>query len=189
MKMKLTRNSIVSAPGVALLAPLFLAAASPTRSGTSVPTPASSSSNPKASAPPSASPSSGFEGLDQSIITRMARMQGRMEQIFRDAFPNDLTTGLHTLQLNSAVHLDDQKDRYVVHFYLPDRDLENVDLHLKNGELRLTASETEKSQQQGVSKMESGQYEQLITLPGPVQEKGMKVTRKNGTIVVTLPKG
>ena len=140
-------------------------------------------------AEPSASPSSGFEGLDQSIITRMARMQGRMEQIFRDAFPNDLTTGLHTVQLNSAVHLDDQKDRYVVHFYLPDRDLKNVDVHLKNGELRLTASETERSQQQGMSKMESGQYEQLITLPGPVQEKGMKVTRKNGTIVVTLPKG
>ena len=87
------------------------------------------------------------------------------------------------------MHLDNQKDRYVVHFYLPDKDLKNVDVHLKNGELRLTASETEKSQQPGVSRMESGQYEQLITLPGPVQEKGMKVVRKNGTIVVTLPKG
>ena len=112
-----------------------------------------------------------------------------MEQIFRDAFPNDLRSGWHTLQLNSAVHLDDQKDGYVVHFYLPDRDLKNVDVNLKNGELHLTASETEKSQQRGVSRMESGQYEQLIALPGPVKEKGMKVVRKNGTIVVTLPKG
>ena len=66
------------------------------------------------------------ERFDQSIINRMARMEGRTEQIFRDAFPDDLTTGLNTLQLGSAVHLDDQKDRYVVHFYLPDKDLKNV---------------------------------------------------------------
>ncbi len=38
-----------------------------------------------------------------------------------------------------------------------------------------------------MSGTESGQYEQLVTLPGPVKEKGMKVVRKNGTIVVTLP--
>ena len=45
-----------------------------------------------------------------------------------------------------------------------------------------------KNQQQGMSSMKSGQYEQLITLPGPVKEKSMKVVRKNGTIAVTLPK-
>jgi hypothetical protein len=28
----------------------------------------------------------------------------------------------------------------------------------------------------------------LLTLPGPVQQKGMKVERKDGTIIVTLPK-
>jgi HSP20 family molecular chaperone IbpA len=112
----------------------------------------------------------------------MERMQGRIERIFQDAFPNDLTTGFKTIQLNSAVHLDNQKDRYVVHFYLPDKDL-------KNGELRLTASETEKSREQDMKSMKTGQYEQLIMLPGPVKEKGMKVTRKNGTIVVSLPKG
>ena len=131
-----------------------------------------------ATASPSASPSSSLERFDQSVINRMARMQGRMEQIFQDAFPNDLTIGFNTIQLNSAVHLDNQKDRYVVHFYLPDKDLKNVDVNLKNGELRLMASETEKNQQQGMSGTESGQYEQLVTLPGPVKEKGMKVVRK-----------
>jgi HSP20 family molecular chaperone IbpA len=96
-------------------------------------------------------------------------MQARMEQIFRDAFPNDLTSGLNTLQLGSAVHLDDQKNKYVVHFYLPDKDLKNVDVKLRNGKLRLTASETESSQQKGMSQMQSGHYEQLMTLPGPVK--------------------
>jgi HSP20 family molecular chaperone IbpA len=61
-------------------------------------------------------------------------------------------------------------------------------VNLKNGELRLTASKTAKNQERGMSSVQSGRYEQLITLPGPVKESGMKVDRKNGTIVVTLPK-
>jgi HSP20 family molecular chaperone IbpA len=36
--------------------------------------------------------------------------------------------------------------------------------------------------------IQSGSYEQLLTLPGPVKKNGMKVERQNGTIVVTLPK-
>ena len=142
----------------------------------------------QASPSASASTSLGLATLDQSILSRMARMQGRMEQIFRDAFPNDTKSSLNLLQFGSAVHLDDQKDRYVVRFYLPDKNLKNVAVKLNRGELYLTASETEKNQQQGMSTLESGNYEQLITLPGPVKEKEMKVERKNGTIVVTLPK-
>jgi HSP20 family molecular chaperone IbpA len=139
-------------------------------------------------ASPSVSPMSGFAGLDQLVIDRMTRMQGRMQQIFQDAFPNDTTSSFNLLQFGSAVNVDEQNDRYIVHFYLPDKDLKNVDVNLKNGELRLTASETEKDQERGMRSVQSGRYEQLITLPGPVKESGMKVDRKNGTIVVTLPK-
>lgn len=137
---------------------------------------------------PSVSPASGFAGLDQFVINRMTRMQGRMEQIFRDAFPEDTTNSFNLLQFGSAVNVDEQNDRYIVHFYLPDKNLKNVDVNLKNGDLHLTASEAEKDQLQGMDRVQSGRYEQLITLPGPVKESGMKVERKNSTIVVTLPK-
>ena len=50
----------------------------------------------------------------------------------------------NSLQLGSAVHVDDQKNQYVVHFNLPDKDLKNVNVKLENGQLRLTASETRK---------------------------------------------
>ncbi len=126
-------------------------------------------------------------GLDQSVINRMSQMQRRMEQLFRDAFPHDLTTGFHAL-LGSAVNIEDQKNRYVAHFYLPDKDLKNVSVTLDNGQLRLSASENERSQANGASRSESGRYEQVVTLPGPVKQKGMKVERKEGAIVVTLPK-
>ncbi len=168
-KMKITRKKnlfVITLPK----APSAVAAASP-----------APSANP-------ASPAPDWATLDESMINQMNQMQGRMEQIFQDAFPQDLTHSWNQLHLGSAVHLDDQKDQYVVRFYLPDKDLKNVNVKLDNGQLRLTASETESKQQKGFSSQESGRYEQLLTLPGPVKEKGMKVDRKEGTIVVTLPK-
>ena len=125
--------------------------------------------------------------LDRSVINRMTQMQGRMEQLFRDAFPHDLTTGFHSL-LGSAVDIEDQENRYVAHFYLPDKNLKNVSVTLDNGQLRLSASENERREANGASSSESGRYEQVVTLPGPVKEKGMKVERNEGAIVVTLPK-
>ncbi|HEY2711313.1 MAG TPA: Hsp20/alpha crystallin family protein [Chthoniobacterales bacterium] len=133
-------------------------------------------------------PSNDLALLDQSIINRMARMQGRIEQTVRDAFPYDLTSGSNTLQLGSAVNIDEQNNNYIARFYLSDKDLKNVNAELENGNLRLTASETSSSQQAEMNRTQSGRYEQLVTLPGPVKEKGMKVERNNGTIVVTLPK-
>ena len=150
---------------------------------------ATASNSPAASASPGAGAMPGF-GFDQAIVNRMARMQGRMEQLFRDAFPEDLTSGLNTLRLGSAFHIDDQKDKYVVHFYRPDEELKNVDVKLENGQLCLTASQKQSSddEKSGTSRTEIGRYEEAVTLPGPVKAKGMKVERKDGTIVVTLPK-
>lgn len=141
-------------------------------------------------AQPTASPTeSNFADFDQSIVNQMARMQGRMDQMMADAFPqSNPTRGLTTMQVGSAVHVDNQKNKYVVHFYLPDKALKNVNVKLTNGQLRLTASESEDEKAKGEQNIEGGSYEQLMTLPGPVQEKAMKVVRQNGTIVVTLPK-
>jgi HSP20 family molecular chaperone IbpA len=146
-----------------------------------------------ASASPQANPNTGpamndLAAFDQRVIDRMARMQGRMEQMFRDAFPNDLTSGFNSLRLGSAVNVQDQNDRYIARFYLPDNDLKNVNVQLENDQLRLTASETERHDEKGATRMQSGSYEQVVTLPGPVKQKGTKVERKNGTIVVTVPK-
>jgi hypothetical protein len=45
------------------------------------------------------------------------------------------------------VNLDDQKDKYVVHFYLLDRNVSDVSVNYKDGQLDLTAN-----QQQNTSK-------------------------------------
>ncbi len=150
---------------------------------------AAASAVPSPAASPFAS-SSNLGDFDDSIINRMTQMQARMNQMFQDAFPeeNNLTSGFSSLRLGSAVHVDDQKNQYVVHFSLPDRDLQNVNVKLEDGQLRLSASESQSTKTKGARSLQAGNYEQIMTLPGPVKEKGMKVERKDGTIVVTLPK-
>lgn len=133
-----------------------------------------------------------FAGVDQKIIQQMARMQQRMNQMFDQAFAgdddNDLTSAFQGLNFGSAVHVDDQPNDYVVHFNLPNNDLQDVQVKLENGQLRVTAAESEEQKSSDAQSLRSGEFEQLFTLPGPVQEKGMKVERNNGTIVVTVPK-
>ncbi len=150
----------------------------------------------QASSAPNASPgvspfANNFAGVDQNIIQQMARMQRQMNQMFAQAFPaneSGLTNDFNSGDFGSAVHVDDLKDKYVVHFNLPDKDLQDVKVKLENGQLRLTASETAQQQSKDASAFQSGAYEQVMTLPGPVQKTGMKVERENATIVVTLPK-
>jgi HSP20 family molecular chaperone IbpA len=132
-----------------------------------------------------------FAGIDQNIIQQMARMQRQMTQMFDQAFPGDengLTSDFADTPFGSAVHVDDLKDKYVVHFNLPSKNLQDVNVQLESGELHLTASKTAKNQTKNSRAVESSDYVQVLTLPGPVQKNGMKVERQNGTIVVTLPK-
>jgi HSP20 family molecular chaperone IbpA len=147
---------------------------------------------PTGAASPTESSTSGIKNLDQQIVDDMSRMETRMDQLFHDAFPNGQTASSTNLQLGSAVNIDDQKTKYVVHFYLPDRNLSDVNVKYENGQLDLTAQEKQDAEEQTASgtmqSSENGRFQEMITLPGPVKDKDMIVSRKNGAIDVTLPK-
>ena len=129
---------------------------------------------------------------DQRMIDGMRQMEHRMNSLFESGFPNNVFNGTNVLQLGSAVNVEDQKDKYVVHFTLPTQDVSNVNVNFEDGELRLTAreqKETPKKPSQGApTTVERGQYEEMITLPGPVKEDQMQVNRQANAVIVTLPK-
>lgn len=133
-----------------------------------------------------------FADFDRSIIREMKSLEGRMNQLALDAFPNDMTKGWNESRLGSAVNLEEKNDKYVIRFYLPERDLANVDVKVDNGQLSLTAKEekaTEKKGSEGaLETWQSGSYQQMISLPGKVKADQMRVERKDSVIVVTLPK-
>jgi HSP20 family molecular chaperone IbpA len=129
---------------------------------------------------------------DQRMIDDMRRMEQQMDSVFENGFSNDVLNGTNVLQLGSAVNVEDQKDKYVVHFTLPTRDVSNVNVKFEDGELRLTAREQNESSHSASSSapttIERGRFEEMITLPGPVKENQMQVNRQANAVIVTLPK-
>ena len=139
----------------------------------------------------SAAPALTANDWESKMQAQIRDMERRMNGAFRDLMPNDLSFGSAD-QLGSAVNVDDQKDKYVVHFSLPDRNVADVNVKFENGQLDLTATAQNKSSNKSpdgtVESSSSGRYEQMIQLPGPVNDAAMKVERKDGAVVVTLPK-
>jgi HSP20 family molecular chaperone IbpA len=134
------------------------------------------------------------EDVDQQTLREMQRMRDRMDQMTRDLFsdvPNAPSIPQEPL-FGSTVKLDNEKNDYVVHFYLPDRDLTNVKVDVKNQQLELTASGQTNKETKGKagseSKTSTDEYAQLITLPGPVAADQIKVDHAAGAVTVTLPK-
>lgn len=148
-----------------------------------------SANTPAPSASPAASSSSDWEA---SMKDQFARLETGMDDAFRRFFPKDLSADATGSQLGSAVKVDNQNDSYVVHFYLPKRDLANAKVTLSNGQLNLVATDNKTANNQSASGTEetssSGRYEEMIALPGPVKEAEMKVERKGDSVDVTLPK-
>ena len=129
---------------------------------------------------------------EDSVFKDFARIQNQMDQAVRDVFPKNPSIAATTSQLESAVNVDDQKDKYVVHFYLPDRNTSNVNVNYKDGQLDLTANQQQNTSKQTASgsmqSSASNRYEETISLPGPVKDKDMTVNRQAGAVIVTLPK-
>jgi HSP20 family molecular chaperone IbpA len=158
----------------------------------STPAVAASSRAQLASPPAPTRPPGATADFDERMLSEIDQMQRRMNQIFEDTFPNDLLNGANMLRLSSTVNIEDQKDKYVVHFTLPNRNLNNVDVKFENGRLHLTAQEQKSASTQSASgkmeTVENGRYEETIALPGSVKDSQMKVDRKGASIDVILPK-
>jgi HSP20 family molecular chaperone IbpA len=148
---------------------------------------------PSASAAPSVSGTNTvIADWDQRMIDDMHRMEAQMDQVFRNAFPSDILSGANMQRLGSSVNVENQKDKYIVHFTLPGHDLNNVKVDFENGELHLAAQEEKKTSSNAapntMQSIERGHYDEVITLPSPVKENEMKVNRQANAVIVTLPK-
>ena len=139
-------------------------------------------------------PATATENWEQTLVREMQRMEDRMDQLTRDAFGGTSSTAntatiTERPLLGSSMNLDNEKDKYVVRFCLPDRDLSEVKVKVsENNQLRITASEESKRKTGTNSEVSEGEYSQVITLPGPVHAGDMKIDRQAGVVTVTLPK-
>ena len=134
---------------------------------------------------------------DRDIFARMEKMRRDMDRAFDDAFREFRSAPEHKgffdePRFGSSLDLKEEGDHYVVRAYLPDRDVQNINVTVEDRTLRIEAREQETTRKEdkagALHSTRKAAYSQLFTLPGPVQSEKMKVEKKEGMVVVTLPK-
>jgi HSP20 family molecular chaperone IbpA len=132
---------------------------------------------------------------DRQILERMERMRHEMDRMFEQAFEDlddlpDPKDFFDRARFGASVELQDQDGSYIVRAYLPERNAENAKVTLEGGVLKIEAVAEESTENggKGLVWRKKSQFSQRITLPGPVDAAGLKTERKQGMLVITLPK-
>jgi HSP20 family protein len=136
-----------------------------------------------------------LDDWDRDVLDRMDRMHEEMNRIFESAF-KDINTLPEDLgfvdepRFGSSFVVQDEGYQYVIRAYLPERDLKDLKVTVEGKVLKIEAQaeSTETKEDQGTTSNYKAEYAQAITLPGPVLKEKMQVERKDGMVVVTLPK-
>jgi HSP20 family protein len=133
--------------------------------------------------------------FERDMLGRMERMQRDMDRIFEEQVQEFRVNPAHRdffdlPRFGSSVDVKEEDGNYVVHAYLPGRDANNVNVTVEDQSLRIEAKaeKNDKKDGEGTLLMRKSHYAQLLTLPGPVHADKMKVDRKEGVLVITLPK-
>lgn len=132
---------------------------------------------------------------EQDVLTRMENMRKEMDRTFADAF-QDLkldSPGLFDKpEFGSSIDLQDEKDHYIVRAYLPGRDTKDVDVKIEGQTLKISAKAETRNRNESKTGVEESfnlsSYAQVLTLPGPVNGDKMKIDRKEGLLVINIPK-
>jgi HSP20 family protein len=146
--------------------------------------------------PPATMATEEHEAFPENIIEKTRQLQDRMSDKFRDTWKElresvaAKTRSSGSLS-SSAVDVREQNDGYTVRVSLPGRDAKNRKVTVDDDRVLKIEAEAEKREekQEGSMVMErKSHYSQYLTLPGPVDADQLKVDRKDGILVITVPK-
>lgn len=157
---------------------------------------------PGVSASPSPSPMVGASPLaspgNWDPFADMQRMQTEMNQFFSRAMGQfgmnqNFLSMRNEPGFSSSIDVRDKGDHYEVHAFLPGSEINNVKVTAEpNNRLRVSASQSKQEKKESKAgetfTSEFGEYEQVVTLPGPARTKDMKIERKEHEVVVSIPK-
>jgi len=125
----------------------------------------------------------------------LPQMRNQMEQLFNDSMSRlhkDFATDSFTKM--PAIDLKDEKDRYVVTADIPGADESSLDVALKGRELTISIKtenvneETDGNTKYQLRERFSGEFKRSLTLPGAVNQAGMKTKYDKGVLTITIPK-
>ncbi len=129
----------------------------------------------------------------------MEEMHKQMEQMFQGAFGrfnaspkfNMFSQGL---SFNPTMDIEEHDNEYVVRMDIPGADSSKINVTIEDRVLTISGTREEEIAQQSPtskqlrSERRLGQFERVMTLPGPVKQSEMKANYENGVLTVTIPK-
>ena len=132
---------------------------------------------------------------DRQMFDEMQKMQREMDSAINDSagsYTNEpgFKGFFDQPRFGSSIDLQEANGSYVVKAYLPNRDMQNVSVTATNDTLKIDAKAQDKKDDgsNGPNVIHEAEYSQAVTLPGPVDAGKMKVDKKEGMLIITLPK-
>ena len=136
-----------------------------------------------------------FDELTRAMSQQMARLQQQMTRMMGESFPDpggflEPAENLFPGAYVPKVHVQEEKDRYIVAASLPSPHMGKINVSIKDQTLTIKAKgeETQPGKVNSDYFSEQAEYSQSMELPGPVEIGRMKVDRKGSTLFITLPK-
>ena len=133
------------------------------------------------------------DATDTDVLREMGDMRRKMDDIFNKAFDefrsipeyHDLFDLPH---FGSSFELQEKDGNYVIHVYLPDRNMDDAKVTVDGRILKIEADAKSDEKVNGSDLKRESHYSQMLTLPGPVNGDQLKVDRHEGTLTITVPK-
>lgn len=131
---------------------------------------------------------------DDDMFDSFCDMQARMHQLFRQLpLPAPRGNRWGAMSFTPDTDIADEGDAYVIRFDVPGVDKANINVKVEGRVLTVsgkTESVSEEKDKDRVIRSErrSGQFQRVITLPGPVKADKVEAKCEKGVLTVTVPK-
>lgn len=161
-------------------------------------TPSAKKPAPEANTTPGKELPAATDPWDVRMLEHMKRMSHEMDDMLHENADDMMEHPgakhwLDRSSFNSAYDLQEEEDRYVVRAYLPERSAEQVKVSVREQNLIIEAvaektSEIEAGKDAKATMRHMRQYAQSIALPGPVDGDHIEIERKEGLLLIRIPK-
>ena len=137
-----------------------------------------------------------FKDDEWNPYAEMQRMQNEMEQIFGDSFSRfHLKSPIGSLNKTPDVDLQEKSDHYIVTVNVPGAEESSLHVKLEKQQLHISVK-TEGAKEQADDQNGQyqyrerfvGEFQRVLTLPGPANAAQMKTDLHNGVLTITIPK-
>ena len=137
-----------------------------------------------------------FDDKSWHPYKEMQRMQKEMGRVFGDSFSRfHMQTPFSSFSKAPDVNLQEKSDRYIVTVNAPGADESSLKVKLEDQQLHISIktehAEDKTNENNGQYRYRErfmGEFQRILTLPGPANAAKMQTNYLNGVLTITIPK-